>query len=92
MNGGIAASVPPLDNYLNKELVTAKKHLGIVAPFAYGELIQTAMVDNEVLLALYQKKMIPDQFVEHKLNHQALEIHKEYIKYHDIQADKIVFC
>ena len=89
---GIAASVPPLDNYLNKELVTAKKHLGIVAPFAYGELIQTARVDNEVLLALYQKKMIPDQFVEHKLNHQALEIHKEYIKYHDIQADKIVFC
>lgn len=88
---GAAASRKSLEKYLNKQLISKDKYPELSAPFAFGEVIQSARVDTKRLLSHYIKKVIPHQFILEKFDHRAL-IHGEHIVYKDIKALHIVFC
>lgn len=90
-NWGVAASKTTLEKYLNKQLITGDQFPEVSAPFAFGQVLQSARVDTKTLLSQYIKKVIPHQFISEKLDHDAL-IHGKWIGYKDIQARQIVFC
>ena len=87
-----ACSKPFLKNYLNNNLISGENFNGIRAPFNYGEVKNSAKVDNVALISLYQKKIIPNQYINCKMDHTKLEFNSEGILYKGIQAKKIVFC
>ena len=87
-----AISDPILEKYLKSELTPADKYSDIFAPYCYGEVTQSARVDNKILLKQYRDKIIPNQFIAQKLNYDKLELHQECIKYQQIEARNIVFC
>ena len=86
-----AASSTSLEKYLNKQLISGDKFPEVIAPFAFGEVIQSARVDTKRLLSHYIEKVIPHLFIPEKLDYRAL-IHGELIEYKEIKARKIVFC
>ena len=86
-----AASSTSLEKYLNKQLISEDKYPEVSAPFAFGEVIQSARVDTKRLLSHYIEKVIPNQFIPEKLDYRAL-IHGELIEYKDIKVRQIVFC
>ena len=85
-------SKPFLKNYLNNKLISGDKYNGIKAPFNYGEVKKSAKVDNITLISSYQKKIIPNQYIDCRIDHTKLEFNPEGILYKGIQAKKIVFC
>ena len=87
----VAASSTSLEKYLNKQLISEDKYPEVSAPFAFGEVIQSARVDTKRLLSHYIEKVIPNQFIAEKLDYRAL-IHGELIEYKDIKVRQIVFC
>ena len=87
----VAASSTSLEKYLNKQLISEDKYPEVSAPFAFGEVIQSARVDTKRLLSHYIEKVIPNQFIPEKLDYRAL-IHGELIEYKDIKVRQIVFC
>ena len=87
----VAASSASLEKYLNKQLISEDKYPEVSAPFAFGEVIQSARVDTKRLLSHYIEKVIPNQFIPEKLDYRAL-IHGEFIEYKDIKVRQIVFC
>ena len=87
----VAASSTSLEKYLNKQLISEDKYPEVSAPFAFGEVIQSARVDTKRLLSHYIEKVIPNQFIPEKLDYRAL-IHGEFIEYKDIKVRQIVFC
>jgi glycine/D-amino acid oxidase-like deaminating enzyme len=87
----VAASSASLEKYLNKQLISEDKYPEVSAPFAFGEVIQSARVDTKRLLSHYIEKVIPNQFIPEKLDYRAL-IHGELIEYKDIKVRQIVFC
>lgn len=90
-NWSIAASSPSLEKYLNQQLIPKDKFPEVSAPFAFGEVIQSARVDIKTLLTRYINKIIPQQFISEKLDHKAL-ILGEFIEYKNVKARQIVFC
>ena len=88
----VAASRNLLEKYLNTTLISGEKYNGISAPYHFGEVIISARVDNKTLISNYLKKVIPDQYVEGKMDYSQLETTAEGIAYNGIQAKKIVFC
>ncbi len=88
----VASSKTPLEKYLNNLLVPRDKFQGISAPFNFGEVLKSARVDNKTLLSAYVKKIIPNQFIEGKIDYAQLKINTDGIEYKGIQAKKIVFC
>ena len=87
----VAASSTSLEKYLNKQLISGDKYAEVSAPFAFGEVIQSARVDTKRLLSQYIEKVIPHQFILEKLDYGAL-IHGQHIEYKDIKVRQIVFC
>ena len=87
----VAASSTSLKNYLNKQLIPKDNFPEVRAPFAMGEVIQSARVDVKTLLTHYINKIIPHQFLSEKLDHKAI-IQGEFIEYKNIRARRIVFC
>jgi len=87
----VAASSTSLKNYLNKLLIPKDNYPEVRAPFAMGEVIQSARVDVKTLLTHYINKIIPHQFLSEKLDHKAI-IQGEFIEYKNIRARRIVFC
>ena len=63
----------------------------VSAPFAFGEVTQSARVDIITLLNCYIKKIIPHQFISEKLDHKALIVGED-VEYKNIKARQIVFC
>ena len=45
----VAASSTSLEKYLNKQLISGDKYAEVSAPFAFGEVIQSARVDTKRL-------------------------------------------
>jgi glycine/D-amino acid oxidase-like deaminating enzyme len=88
---GVAASRISLEKYLNKQLISEDQFPEVRAPFAFGEVIQSARVDTKKLLSHYIQKIIPNQFLSEKFDHKTMT-HGEWIGYKDIQARQIVFC
>lgn len=88
----VAASSPLLEKYLNKEWVSEAYQSEIKAPYGFGEVIQSARVDNKALLKHYCNKVIPNQFIVEKVNHSEIHVQEGLIRYNDIQARNIVFC
>ena len=87
-----ACSKPFLKNYLNNNFISGENYNGIKAPFNYGEVKKSAKVDNITLISSYQKKIIPNQYIDCRIDHTKLEFNTEGILYKGIQAKKIVFC
>ena len=90
-NWSIAASRTSLEKYLNQQLIPKDKFPEVSAPFAFGEVIQSARVDIITLLTCYIKKIIPHQFISEKLDHKALIVGED-VEYKNIKARQIVFC
>lgn len=88
---GVAASRTSLEKYLNKHLISQDQFPEVRAPFAFGEVIQSARVDTKKLLSHYIKKIIHNKFLSEKFDHKIMT-HGEWIGYKDIQARQIVFC
>jgi hypothetical protein len=88
---GVAASRISLEKYLNKQLISQDQFSEIRAPFAFGEVIQSAKVDTKKLLSHYIQKIIPNQFLSEKFDPKTMT-QGEWIGYKDIQARQIVFC
>ena len=88
----VAASKPQLEKYLKAQLISPERQSQIRAPFNFGQVIQSARVDNKRLLKHYIKKIIPDQFLVEKLDYKLLVVQKKFLQYKNIKAKKIVFC
>ena len=52
-----------MKNYLNNTLISGEKYHGIKAPLNYGEVKNSAKVDNKTLIYKYVKKIIPNSKV-----------------------------
>ena len=72
-NWSIAASRTSLEKYLNKQLIPKDKFPEVSAPFAFGEVTQSARVDIITLLTCYIKKIVPHQFLSEKLCSQLCQ-------------------
>ena len=81
-----------MENYLNNTLISREKYHGIKAPLNYGEVKKSARVDNKILIYKYVKNIIPNQFIDCKVDHTKLKFNSQGIKYKGIQAKKVVFC
>lgn len=88
----VSCSKPILKNYLNNTLISGEKYHGIKAPLNYGEVKKSAKVDNKILIYKYVKNIIPNQFIDCKVDHTKLKFNSQGIKYKGIQAKKVVFC
>ena len=87
-----ACSNPLLKNYLNNNFISGENYIGIKAPFNFGEVKKSAKVDNLALISSYQKKIIPNQYIDSRMDYSKLEFNSKGISYNGIQAKKIVFC
>ncbi len=88
----VACSKLISQKYFNNNLISGEKYSGIIAPFKFGEVKNTAKVDNKTLINAYIKKIIPNQFFDSNLDHHKLEFNPDGISYQGIKAKKIVFC
>jgi len=90
-NNWIVASDKPIMRDFMRE-ITDEKIEGIEAPFGFGVLKGTGIVNMAKLLddalAVYRKE---NKLIQAEFNYNELQIEKDYVKYKDYKARKILF-
>ena len=87
-----ACDKPNLETYLSTQLIK-NENPDIVAPFAFGKVLQTGRIDTAVLLQHYKLYLKENNLYKPEtFQHQLLEIQPNSFNYRDFCADKIVFA
>jgi glycine oxidase len=87
-----AADQPKLTSFLSTAIVT-KSIPGIEAPFNYGRVCRTGYLDTALFVTRYQKLLFDLNCLRAStFVYSNLVITDNCIKYHDIEAKKIIFA
>ncbi len=88
----IAADKQSLADYLSTTL-RRETIEGVLAPFGFGEVMQTGYVDTVPLLIAYRDYLIrQDLFVDESFRYEDLEITDEGVNYKNHSARNIIFA
>ncbi|CAI8339878.1 MAG: Glycine oxidase [Polaribacter sejongensis] len=87
-----ALDKPKLTAYLNPKLDTSN-YKGVLADFSFGSVNETGRIDTKKLVESYRTYLEDQQSIcFENFEYQKLHLAENSIKYHDIEATRIVFC
>ena len=92
-NNFIAASDRPLfQDFLSSDILF-KSHKSVVAPFGYGQVMQTGYVDTRTLIDSYKQFLGHNySLCDQKFDYPQLNITSDFVEYQGRKARKIVFA
>lgn len=86
----VASDKRDLENYMAHRL---EKLSNFKAPFGFGEVLQSAIIDIRLLIKSYREHLQnKNSFREEIFDFNLLQIHSNKISYKDLKAKKIIFC
>lgn len=87
-----AADRPQLQPFLSPKILP-NTNKAVDAPFGYGEVLQTGLVDAKKLLSTYTSYLLGRDLLEQEtFDFEALTINDRHILYKSIKAKRIVFA
>lgn len=87
-----ASDNPKLSRYLSLQLIK-NTNLNILAPFGFGEVLQTGRIDVSCLIKTYKTYLLSKEiFFENKFDYNQINVSKDSVQYKNIQAKHIVFA
>jgi len=91
-NWYVACDKPLLAPYMTTPILP-NKNKAIIAPFAFGKLVNTGKIDLKLLLRDYSSYLKnSNQLIFETFLYKELVIKDDFIQYKNITANKIVFC
>lgn len=86
-----AADKHHLKKYLSTDLIS-NQNKNLISPHGYGEVLQTGVLDTNLLLSSYEDWLLKEGFLESgTFDYQQLQIEQEYVVYKKHKAKRIVF-
>lgn len=86
----VASDKRHLENYMAHNL---KNLPNFKAPFGFGEVFQSAIIDIRLLTQTYRQHLLKQSsFRIEDLDYNLLKIEENFISYKDCKAGKIIFC
>ncbi len=87
-----ALDKPKLVDYLDPKLDT-QTYNGVLADFSFGNVNGTGRIDTKKLIEFYRNYLDEKKLIRFEnFEHQQLKFDKEFLKYKEIEASRIVFC
>ncbi|WP_430615060.1 NAD(P)/FAD-dependent oxidoreductase [Flavobacterium sp. JP2137] len=87
-----ASDKPNLSGYLSSQLVK-NENPGVIAPFSFGEVLETGYVDTALLINRYRAYLAENEWYRcERFDYDALRFTDEEVVYKEIAARHIVFA
>ena len=87
-----ASDKPLLSRYLSTTIIRNEND-AIEAPFGFGKVLETGRIDVKTMIEAYKTDLLNDELLfEIPFSYDDLQIHKDAVKYQNIDAKHIVFA
>jgi len=91
-NWFVASDKPQMSEYMNPKVISEKIN-GILGDFGFGEVYETGRIDTHTLVNSYRDYLTEQSLIRlERFIYNDLDLSENLVRYHDLEAHRIVFC